>query len=185
MLPKSSKTGFTIVELLVTITIIAILAAIGLVVYSDVLPKARDGKRKQDLGAIAQALRIYYEKNGRYPCTPDFSTFSVVNTSLSSGTWITDDNICSIPNIPLDATYISQLPQDPKQDGSFKYSYWAGNTSVFCSGVAHGQYYVLFARLENAQDPDVNSLKQYKGCQGNRLFSEPRDDALFVITSQD
>lgn len=55
VLPTSSK-GFTLVEILVAITIIAVLAAVGIVVFGGIQGKARDAKRSQDLDAIANAL---------------------------------------------------------------------------------------------------------------------------------
>ncbi|MBI3486384.1 type II secretion system protein [Candidatus Daviesbacteria bacterium] len=58
---KSSK-GFTLVELLVVIAIIAILATVGLVIFSGQQKNARDSKRKSDIDAIATAL-----ENGKTP----------------------------------------------------------------------------------------------------------------------
>lgn len=54
-LPGSNK-GFTLVELLVVIAIIAILATIGLTVFSGVQKNARDARRRGEIDAIAKAL---------------------------------------------------------------------------------------------------------------------------------
>lgn len=56
-MPKNS--GFTIIELLVVITILAILAVIGFSTFAGMQASARDAKRKADIDAIAKA----YEKN--------------------------------------------------------------------------------------------------------------------------
>lgn len=63
LLPTSQKLnvsnaskGFTLVELMVAITIVAILAAVGIVIFSGVQSKARDARRSQDLDAVAAAL---------------------------------------------------------------------------------------------------------------------------------
>lgn len=68
------KKGFTLVELLVTITIIAIFSAIGLVVYSSVLKQGRDSKRQSDLRSIQSALEQYYADQFYYPATLTFGS---------------------------------------------------------------------------------------------------------------
>lgn len=64
---KSSK-GFTLVELMVVITIIAILSIVGVTVYSSVQTKAQDSKRIQDIDAIASAMEVNFGKTnaGKY-----------------------------------------------------------------------------------------------------------------------
>lgn len=52
---QSSK-GFTLVELLVVITIIAILSIVGVVIYQGQIKNARDSARKTDIEAIANAM---------------------------------------------------------------------------------------------------------------------------------
>lgn len=54
------KSGFTLVELLVVISIIAILSTIGITVYSGVQKTAQDTKRKVDINAIAKAYEQKY-----------------------------------------------------------------------------------------------------------------------------
>lgn len=63
----NNKKGFTLVELLVVISIIAILSVIGVVIFTNVQKSARDAKRRGDLKAIVNALEIYRTSNGRYP----------------------------------------------------------------------------------------------------------------------
>lgn len=59
--------GFTLIELMVVVSIIAILALIGLVSYNEVQKNGRDSKRKADVQAIAKALESNYNTNSSNP----------------------------------------------------------------------------------------------------------------------
>ncbi|AHB42067.1 PilE-like protein [Candidatus Saccharibacteria bacterium RAAC3_TM7_1] len=59
--------GFTIVELLIVIVVIAILAAITVVAYNGIQQRARDAQRLQDITSIAKALELYKIQNSSYP----------------------------------------------------------------------------------------------------------------------
>ncbi|NTU46942.1 type II secretion system protein [Candidatus Roizmanbacteria bacterium] len=62
------KNGFTLLEMLVVIGIIAVLIGMGAVAYSAAQKKARDAKRKGDLHAIQSAMEQYYSLCGfTYP----------------------------------------------------------------------------------------------------------------------
>ncbi len=65
-LPKSfnNPSGFTLVELLVVISIIAILSVIGITVYSSVQKNARDARRRGDIDSIAMALEVNKKNTG-------------------------------------------------------------------------------------------------------------------------
>lgn len=65
-LPKSFKNpaGFTLVELLVVISIIAILSVIGMTVFSGVQKNARDARRRGDIDAISKALEVNKKDTG-------------------------------------------------------------------------------------------------------------------------
>src|SRR3989338_1480589 len=65
-LPKFSKNpqGFTLVELLVVISIIAILSVVGVTIYSGVQKNARDARRKADVESISNALEVHYNDTG-------------------------------------------------------------------------------------------------------------------------
>lgn len=61
---RKSKSGFTLVELIIVMVIIAILATITAVGYNGVQAKARDTDRKNDLTDIAEAIQLYRQKYG-------------------------------------------------------------------------------------------------------------------------
>lgn len=67
-----NKKGFTLVELMVVMAIIAILATAGISSYGSYIKRARDTARFADLKAIETALISYQSVNGRYPSSGDY-----------------------------------------------------------------------------------------------------------------
>lgn len=57
---KHSVRGFTLVELMVAIAIVAILATVGLTIFTGSQKSARDTKRRSDIQAIAAAFESHY-----------------------------------------------------------------------------------------------------------------------------
>lgn len=80
-LNKKSK-GFTIVELLIVIVVIAILATLVIVTFTGIQKKARDSKRQTDITAVASHLEAFYANNGYYPTLNDLQTASFVSGNL-------------------------------------------------------------------------------------------------------
>lgn len=58
--------GFTLIELMITVAVIAILAAIAYPSYLDQVRKGRRAEGRDALLAIAQAQERYYTVNGSY-----------------------------------------------------------------------------------------------------------------------
>jgi general secretion pathway protein G len=61
--------GFTLIEIMVVITILGILAALIVPRVVGRTDDARITAAKQDIGAVMQALKLYRLDNGRYPST--------------------------------------------------------------------------------------------------------------------
>ncbi|MHC4660678.1 MAG: prepilin-type N-terminal cleavage/methylation domain-containing protein [Planctomycetota bacterium] len=59
--------GFTLVELLVTISIIILLAALVTVGVSSARKKSRKGVTQAEISNLELALKMYYETYGEYP----------------------------------------------------------------------------------------------------------------------
>ena len=66
--------GFSIVELVIVITIMGILMSLATVTFIGTKANARDSERKADLQAIALHLETYYRDNGSYPSTADLGS---------------------------------------------------------------------------------------------------------------
>ena len=65
--PVKTRSGFTIVELLIVIVVIAILAAITITSYSGIQSRARDSQRAAAITSIQKKLEAFYVLNGYYP----------------------------------------------------------------------------------------------------------------------
>src|SRR5690606_310227 len=61
------KKGFTLIELLIVIAIIGILSGLIITNIQGVRDRAHDARRKSDLEAIAQSLRLYYNDQQEFP----------------------------------------------------------------------------------------------------------------------
>lgn len=66
-LHKTNQKGFTIVELLIVIVVIAILAAISIVAYTGIQQRARNSQAQSLASQVAKKAEVYYALNGSYP----------------------------------------------------------------------------------------------------------------------
>lgn len=96
------RKAFTLIEILVVVTIIGVLSAAGVTSYVRALKNGRDGRRKSDISNIQQALVMYRYENGSYPTSPSLST-----------NW---RNVGS--------NFLSTTPVDPLNTGNYTYKYY-------------------------------------------------------------
>jgi general secretion pathway protein G len=69
MTSASRSRGFTLIEIMVVITILGILAALIVPRVVGRTDDARIAAAKQDIASLMQALKLYRLDNGRYPTT--------------------------------------------------------------------------------------------------------------------
>jgi general secretion pathway protein G len=69
-LPASDR-GFTMIELLVVVSLIVILATMGMTQYRSSVIHAREATLKEDLFRMRDAIDQYYADKGQWPSTID------------------------------------------------------------------------------------------------------------------
>jgi general secretion pathway protein G len=82
----NGQRGFTLIELLVVISLISILAAMGLVQYKNSIVRTQEAVLKTDLFRMNDAIDQYYADKGKYPAS--------LETLVSDG-------------------YLRKIPEDP------------------------------------------------------------------------
>jgi len=130
--PKKNK-AFSLIEILIVITIVAILIGVLLPNLNEARLKARDEKRKADLRGFAQALELY-KNNQPLPAYPD-----PVDIPQPGQVWIY--NNVKYMTMPTDPLYASN-------PGMYSYRYYSD------AAVDPTTYY-LGACLEDASDPET------------------------------
>ncbi|MDB5238917.1 MAG: gspG [Candidatus Parcubacteria bacterium] len=122
--------GFTIVELLVVITIIVLLTGIILKNLSGSRGKARDAQRVSDLAQLQLALALFMDRCGEYPTGATLAT-TMTSTKCPSGVTL--------------GTYIAQIPVPPAgaSQAAYDYTYYR----ITSTGLRVN--YVLHAKLES------------------------------------
>ena len=111
------RTGFTLIEVLVVVAILAILAAIVVPRLMDRPDEARAVAAKADIGAIVQSLKLYRLDNGFYP-----------STDQGLGALVQRPSSPPAPANWKQGGYLERLPKDP----------W-GNPYQYLSPGIHGE----------------------------------------------
>jgi general secretion pathway protein G len=65
------QTGFTMIELLIVISIIVVLASMGMTQYRNSVIRAREAVLKEDLFRMRDAIDQYYADRNKYPASLD------------------------------------------------------------------------------------------------------------------
>lgn len=148
---KRRLQGFTIVELLIVIVVIAVLAAITIVAFNGIQTRAENTKTTEAVRQYATALRSYQSTNGEFPlisnnaflyyCVAESGTCgAIAATGPASdcnnlGTVTTDNAL----NTPM-RTVISKIPETSSQmlscqgktvRGAFYYTLGGGDKRAY------------------------------------------------------
>ena len=85
MIRTKYRPGFTIVELLIVIVVIAILAAISGFAYTGFQKRAQVSIAQSDLANIAKQMELFYVDHGEYPSTMQVPKDDLANVLKASG----------------------------------------------------------------------------------------------------
>jgi len=123
---RRSTSGFTIVELLVVIVVIAILVALTLPNLFGLQRRARDDDRKNDLKNVQSALETYYSDNQAYPpatsaLTPDYMDAVPEDPQGGAYTYTPAAAGCDTDCASYTLTANLENDNDPQADGSGNY----------------------------------------------------------------
>ncbi len=120
---------FTLVELIVTITVISILSTIAGIYILNNISESRDAVRKSDLWSIQKNLELYKAKNGELP-DPDNYTNVTYSGALAWKQWFMWTGAIR----SLEA-FGSDVPSDPKYGNLYTYSTTNKNKEYQLAGV--------------------------------------------------
>ncbi len=135
------KKGFTLIELLIVIAIIAILTALLTTNLQAARERARDSRRKTDMQAINQSLRLYYSDRQTFPG----SGSGIINGCGAAGVTACPWNSAFSNST---TTYMGNLPLDPSSTTTVPKYY-------FYHMVPGGNNFILLTTLENLSDADI------------------------------
>lgn len=103
---KNRQSGFTIVELLIVIVIIAILAGLVITTFVGIQARARDSERQTDINALQKQIEAYYANVGAYPTAANLES-----SAFRSGNDIKlDTKALADPSNASVTTFITSTP---------------------------------------------------------------------------
>lgn len=119
--------GFTLVELLVVISIIGLLSTLAVVSLGSARSRARDARRISDIKQIQTALELHFADQGIYPVEATAITLGVDNTTDT----LTDSGFENSSSPTGGSTYMGQVPANfdsPADIDDYEYQSADGTT---------------------------------------------------------
>ena len=164
--------GFTIVELLVVIVVIAILAAITVAVFAGAQDRAMYSKEQQDMSAIRKGLELYKITYGHYP---DSSQCNPVNYQYGWCGYDQGTGDAFIPGLsPSIMAAIPTLPSSLPSNDTYLYQ------SRTAAGDAGTEVYQLIryrpaglTTAEKTNNPNLMTTNGYTGIGWGFRTSDP------------
>ncbi|MCF7906663.1 prepilin-type N-terminal cleavage/methylation domain-containing protein [Patescibacteria group bacterium] len=133
-MPKNNKNnkGFTLPELMVSMSIIGAIGAMSADKLDSLIPTARDTQRQANIRQVQTALEIYHLYNNKYPET------GFCNEPTERGWDILEKELSKKNEKDI---YIPRFPNDPLDNNEYYFSY--------CS---NGEIYKISYKLEGEGD---------------------------------
>lgn len=152
MQARQKQPGFTIVELLIVIVVIAILAGISLVAFTGVQQRARDSQRLSDVKQITKAMQLWSTDTSK-----SFEEMNVGFVNASATGWFTSayNGGASIKSVLVQSGYLNEVVKDPTGGRDYMLTR--------CTSATDNRR-VVMARLENPPSQTVAQQLQSSGC---------------------
>jgi len=110
------KYAFTLVELIVVITILAILWTIAFISLQWYPLSSRDSVRISDMSSMKTSLELFHLDSGKYPNTTNWTIITYSGGLTAWTQWLFwDDTFSNVENL-------DQVPTDPLTDKNYVYS---------------------------------------------------------------
>lgn len=155
------RRGFTLVELLITMTIMVILLGIVVVSLRSNQISARDEKRKTDVKVISEGLENYYEAGtdtaspGAYPSTDLMSTETAVRAALRD----IDGSVLRAPGVastsPMSFTVATSTAVPAANVNAYVYMPLQSNGALCSSSTQECRKFNLYYTLEATSSVQV------------------------------
>ncbi|MDP2090123.1 MAG: FISUMP domain-containing protein [Candidatus Gracilibacteria bacterium] len=140
--------GFTLVELIVVITILAILGTIAFISLQGYSTSARDSTRVSDLGAMKTALELFQLDAGNYP-----KPTGLVSITYSGATVWNQGTFGE--TVFANLGKLDKIPKDPLTDKEYTYSVLVNGNQYQLGGIVEGS--------EISYNPHPNPLPKGEG----------------------
>lgn len=109
------KQAFTLLELIVVVTILSILWVISFISIQSYVQDSRNSKRIWDLATIETSLRVYFAEFNNYPLPSDATDISYSGWVVWNQWYFWDTTVRNVDNI-------SRKPVDPLLESEYVYS---------------------------------------------------------------
>jgi prepilin-type N-terminal cleavage/methylation domain-containing protein len=129
---KEKNAGFSLTEIMITMSIINTVSAVGTTQIDQVIPLARDANRKANTHQVQPALNLYYNDNLTYPVSSD------------SEPTVAEWNKMALILENVDNTYMPEVPLDPLNTDNYIYKYWS-----------NGQKFKITYTTEDPNDKEI------------------------------
>jgi prepilin-type N-terminal cleavage/methylation domain-containing protein len=110
--------GFTLLEMLITVAIIALLSGIIMTSLTGSKAKSRDATRISGMGNIQLALELFYDKCQRYPNASSGAVSTSDSCTVNGNSYNILNFISKIPPVPAGITGQTKFDYNVNSDNS-------------------------------------------------------------------
>ena len=141
--------GFTLIEILIVMVLLAMLTTAGFALYNGTQKRSHDSRKKHDLSQLSQALEMYLNDTGTFPAADANGAILACGAKTLSAPTACAWGEAFAKTGGSTTTYMAQLPKDsnPMYRYFYKPNFGPDNKTY--------KSYLLYAYIENAEDSDI------------------------------